>query len=47
VVQKYYYRHVNRKREREYAALSEQEKLEEDSQAEKKGNRGLRFRFTT
>ncbi|KAJ6560144.1 MFS general substrate transporter [Mycena capillaripes] len=47
VVQKYYYRHVNRKREREYAALSEQEKLEEDSQAEKKGNRSLRFRFTT
>jgi len=47
VVQKYYYRHLNRKNERAYAALSEQEKSEEDSQAEKKGNRSLRFRYTT
>ncbi|KAJ7265347.1 MFS general substrate transporter [Mycena haematopus] len=47
VVQKYYYRHLNRKREREYAALNESEKLEEDRQAEKKGNRSLTFRFTT
>ncbi|KAJ7682018.1 MFS general substrate transporter [Mycena polygramma] len=47
VVQKYYYRHLNRKREREYAALTESEKLEEDSEADKKGNRSLRFRFTT
>ncbi|KAF7335238.1 MFS general substrate transporter [Mycena sanguinolenta] len=47
VVQKYYYRHLNKKREHEYAALSESEKLEEDSQAEKKGNRSLTFRFTT
>ncbi|KAF8207821.1 MFS general substrate transporter [Mycena galopus ATCC 62051] len=47
VVQKYYYRHLNRKREREYAALDEQEKREVDSEAEEKGNRSLRFRFTT
>ncbi|KAJ7094329.1 MFS general substrate transporter [Mycena epipterygia] len=47
IVQKYYYRHLNRTNERKYAALSEQEKREEDSQAEKKGNRSLTFRFTT
>ncbi|KAJ7919581.1 MFS general substrate transporter [Mycena leptocephala] len=47
VVQKYYYRHLNEKHERAYAASSEQERLEEDSQAEKKGNRSLTFRYTT
>ncbi|KAJ7668129.1 MFS general substrate transporter [Mycena rosella] len=47
VVQKYYYRHLNRRNEREYAALNEQEKLEEDSQAAKKGNRSLTFKYTT
>lgn len=47
VVQKYYYRRLNEKHERAYAASSEQERLEEDSQAEKKGNRSLTFRYTT
>jgi hypothetical protein len=47
VVQKYYYRHLNKKHERAYAASSQQERLEEDSQAEKKGNRSLTFRYTT
>ncbi|KAJ6532254.1 MFS general substrate transporter [Mycena vulgaris] len=47
VVQKYYYRRLNRRNERKYAALNEQEKREEDSQAEKKGNRSLTFRYTT
>ncbi|KAJ7075362.1 MFS general substrate transporter [Mycena crocata] len=47
VVQKYYYRSLNRGKERKYAALSEEEKREEDDQAEAKGNRSLRFRYTT
>ncbi|KAJ7784258.1 MFS general substrate transporter [Mycena metata] len=47
VVQKYYYRHLNKQNAIKYAALTEQEKFEEDSQAEKKGNRSLTFRFTT
>ncbi|KAJ7821225.1 MFS general substrate transporter [Mycena olivaceomarginata] len=47
VVQKYYYRHLNKKKEREYAALNEQERLEEDSKTEEKGNRSLTFRYTT
>ncbi|KAJ6464588.1 major facilitator superfamily domain-containing protein [Mycena sanguinolenta] len=47
VVQKYYYRHLNKKREREYAALNESEKLEVDRQAQMEGNRSLTFRFTT
>ncbi|KAJ7354302.1 hypothetical protein DFH08DRAFT_804224 [Mycena albidolilacea] len=47
VVQKYYYRHLNKKHERAYAASSQQERLEEDNQAEKKGNRSLTFRYTT
>ncbi|KAJ7724742.1 MFS general substrate transporter [Mycena maculata] len=47
IVQKYYYRHLNREHKRKYAELSEQEKLEEDSQAEKKGNKSLTFIYTT
>ncbi|KAJ7067938.1 MFS general substrate transporter [Mycena amicta] len=47
IVQKYYYRHLNKKHERQYAALSEEEKAEEDRQVKEKGNRSLRFRYTT
>ncbi|KAJ7506683.1 MFS general substrate transporter [Mycena galericulata] len=47
IVQKYRYRYLNKKRELEYAALTAEEKAVEDSQTEQKGNRSLRFRFTT
>ncbi|KAJ7271247.1 MFS general substrate transporter [Mycena rebaudengoi] len=47
VVQKYYYRHLNRRNARKYAELTDQQKLEEDREAEAKGNRSLTFRFTT
>ncbi|KAJ7461924.1 MFS general substrate transporter [Mycena latifolia] len=47
VVQKYYYRRLNRRNELKYAALSEQEKVQEDRDAERKGNRSLTFRYTT
>jgi len=47
VVQKYYYRRLNASNARKYAALTEQEKREEDSQADKKGNRSLTFKYTT
>ncbi|KAJ7064429.1 MFS general substrate transporter [Mycena belliarum] len=47
VVQKYYYRHLNEKHERRYAAMTEQEKLREDWQAPSKGNRSLTFTYTT
>ncbi|KAK7062360.1 major facilitator superfamily domain-containing protein, partial [Favolaschia claudopus] len=45
VVQKYYYRRLNRKNGRAYAALTEEAKTQEDREAEKKGNRSLTFRF--
>jgi len=38
---------LNRRNAEKYAALTEQEKLEEDSQKEKKGNRSLTFVYTT
>ncbi|KAF7313504.1 MFS general substrate transporter [Mycena chlorophos] len=47
IVQKYYYIHLNRKRERAYAALSEEEKILEQSLVREKGNQSLLFRFTT
>ncbi|KAF7301592.1 hypothetical protein MIND_00724700 [Mycena indigotica] len=47
IVQKYYYKHLNRKREREYAALSEDEKAAEDRLVHEKGNQSLTFKYTT
>jgi len=47
IVQKYYYRHLNKVHERKYAELTEEEKKIEDSLVEKKGNRSLRYRYTT
>ncbi|KAK6985143.1 hypothetical protein R3P38DRAFT_3102073 [Favolaschia claudopus] len=47
VVQKYYYRRLNRKNGCAYATLNEEAKAREDREAEKKGNRSLTFRFTT
>ncbi|KAJ6626031.1 MFS general substrate transporter [Mycena sp. CBHHK59/15] len=47
VVQKFYYRHLNRENARKYAALSDEERCAEDREAERRGNRSLTFRFTT
>ncbi|KAJ7485714.1 MFS general substrate transporter [Mycena latifolia] len=47
MAQKYHYRRLNKRHELQYAALSEQQKLEEDSHAERRGNKSLKFRFTT
>ncbi|KAF7331757.1 MFS general substrate transporter [Mycena kentingensis (nom. inval.)] len=47
VVQKYYYRHLNNKREEQYAALTEAERIEEDRLESDKGNQSLKFRYTT
>ncbi|KAJ6554270.1 MFS general substrate transporter [Mycena capillaripes] len=47
MAQKWYYRRLNRKNTCRYAELDEQKRIEEDSMAEKTGNRGLTFRYTT
>ncbi|KAJ6529026.1 MFS general substrate transporter [Mycena vulgaris] len=47
MAQKYYYRRRNLENARRYAVLSAEAQQQEDGAAEKRGNRGLTFRYTT
>ncbi|KAJ7615951.1 MFS general substrate transporter [Roridomyces roridus] len=47
IIQRQYYRHLNKVHARKYAALTVEEREEEDSRADELGNRSLRFRFRT
>ncbi|KAJ7703911.1 MFS general substrate transporter [Mycena rosella] len=47
MLQKYYYRRRNRENTRRYAELSAEAQQGEDVAAEQRGNRSLRFRYTT
>ncbi|CAK5275003.1 unnamed protein product [Mycena citricolor] len=47
IAQKYHYRYLNRRHEEEYAALSPEQKEEEDRLALAKGNTSLTYRYTT
>ncbi|KAJ7574870.1 MFS general substrate transporter [Mycena floridula] len=46
-IQRAYYRHRNAINAKRYAELTDEQKKEEDSMAEEKGNRSLKFVFTT